>query len=67
MYFVEAIIEDETGKALEYRDLIKINTYRDTWSKSLANEIRQLYQIIQDIVYTNTMFFVRKAEIPKIK
>ena len=67
MYFAGSIIDDETGKALEYRDLIKINTYRDTWSKSLANEIRQLYQVIQDIVYTNTMFFVRKAEIPKIK
>ena len=37
MYFVEAIIEDETGKALEYRDLIKIDKYQYTWSESLAN------------------------------
>ena len=40
MYFAVAIIDHETGKALEYRDLIKIDKHRDTWSKSLVNEIR---------------------------
>ena len=65
MYFAVAIIDHETGKALEYRDLIKIDKHRDTWSKSLANEIRRLAQGIREIVGTNTMFFVRKSDMPK--
>ena len=65
MYFSGAIIDDETGKALKYRDQIKTDKYKNTWSKSLANEIRRLAQGIREIVGTNTMFFVRKSDMPK--
>ena len=65
MYFAGAIIDDTTGKSLEYRDLMKIDKYRDTWAKSLANEIGRLSQGIRDIAGTNTIEFIRKADIPK--
>ena len=65
MYFAGAIIDDTTGKLLEYRDLMKIDKYRDTWAKSLANEIGRLTQGIRDISGTNTIEFIRKTDIPK--
>ena len=36
-FFAGAVIDDDSGQALEYRDLIKKDKYRDTWSTSLAN------------------------------
>eukprot|EP00956_Cyclotella_meneghiniana_P020333 scaffold35676_cov69-Cyclotella_meneghiniana.AAC.2 len=60
-----AVIDEETGKALEYRDLIKLDKYKDVWSKSYANELGRLTQGIRDIPGTNTMFFIHKSEIPE--
>jgi len=36
MYFAGVIIDDTMGKSLEYRDLMKIDKYCDTWAKFLA-------------------------------
>ena len=33
------VIDEETGKALEYCDLIKLDKYKDVWSKSYVNEL----------------------------
>jgi hypothetical protein len=60
-----AVIDEETGKALEYKDLIKLDKYKDVWSKSYANELGRLTQGIRDIPGTNTMFFIHKADIPE--
>ena len=65
MHFANAIIDDVTGKSLEYRDLMKMEKHRETWATSLANEIGRLAQGIREIKGTNTIQFVHKKEIPK--
>ena len=47
--FAGAIIDDETGKSLEYRDLMKSDKHSKLWAISLANEIGRLAQGICDI------------------
>ena len=64
-YFANAIIDEETGKLLEYQDLVKLEKYRDTWTTSLANELVRLAQGICDVPGTNTIFFIPKSDIPK--
>ena len=54
-----------TGKILEYRDLTKVPELRETWIKSLANEMGRLAQGIRDIKGTNTIYFIDKSEMPK--
>ena len=50
---------------MEYRELIKRPETRETWFKSLANEIGRLAQGIRDIKGMDTIFFIPKYEIPK--
>ena len=64
-HIVGAVIDNDTGKKLEYRDLIKKDKCRDTWIKSLANELGRLSQGIRNIKGTDTIFFVLKSAIPK--
>ena len=64
-YFAGTTIDDKTGQSLEYRDLIKRPELRDTWFKSLANELGRLAQGIRDIKGTDTIFFIPKIEIPQ--
>eukprot|EP00957_Ditylum_brightwellii_P158150 12037686-Ditylum_brightwellii.AAC.1 len=60
-----AIVDEETGRAMEYRDLIKNPKYMDDWKHSFANEIGQLAQgLKRDINGTDTILFVRHDEIP---
>ena len=63
--FVGVIIDDETGKSLEYRQLIQIDRYKKIWSRSYANELSCLAQGIRDIPGTNTIQFIRKDQVPK--
>ena len=63
--FAGAVIDEETGKQMEYRDLIKKPELFSLWTRSLANELGRLTQGIRDIVGTNTMFFIPKSEIPQ--
>ena len=64
-HFAGAIIDETTGKSLEYRDLIKDEKIRLIWERSLANKIGRLAQGIRDVKGTNTFFFIPKADIPK--
>ena len=64
-YFADAIIVKTTGESLEYRELIKRPETRETWFRSLANEIGRLARGIRDIKGTDTIFFIPKYEIPK--
>jgi hypothetical protein len=53
-----AVICPETGKSLKHQELITTLKYKIQWMKSTANEINRLYN-------TNTIRFIRRAEIPK--
>eukprot|EP00957_Ditylum_brightwellii_P179904 13704373-Ditylum_brightwellii.AAC.1 len=43
-YMANAIVDEETGRALEYRDLIKDPKYKDDWKHSFSNKLGQLAQ-----------------------
>eukprot|EP00970_Alexandrium_tamarense_P007123 scaffold1237_cov194-Alexandrium_tamarense.AAC.1 len=64
-HFAFAVIDEETGKPLEYKDLMKLDQYKRIWSTSFANELGRLTQGIRDIPGTNTMFYIHKSEIPE--
>ena len=50
---------------MEYRELIKRPETRETWFRSLANEIGRLAQGIRNIKGTGTIFFIPKYELPR--
>ena len=62
--FVGAIIDYETGKSLELRNLINMDKYRDIWVKSFANELCQLAQGIRDVPGTGTIDFIPHTDVP---
>ena len=62
---VSAVIDDETGDSMEYRQLIKHPKYKEIWSKSYANELGRLTNGIRDIPGTKTMTYIYKKDIPK--
>ena len=62
--FYGAIINDETGKSLEFCHLIKIDKYRNIWMKSFANELGCLAQGIRDVPGTKTIEFVPHSDVP---
>lgn len=68
MHYSNAVIDKETGKALKYHDLIKHPKYKAIWTKSAANEIRNLAKGVRgQYKGTNTIQFVPKSAIPKGK
>ena len=62
--FSGAIIENETGKSLEFCHLIKMDKYRNIWMKSFANELGRLAQGIRDVPGTNTIDFIVHTDVP---
>ena len=64
-YFAGAITCKETGQPLEYRDLIKRPEVKEIWEKALSNELGRLAQGVREIKGTDTIFFIKKSEIPK--
>ena len=56
--FSGAILDDETGKYLEFCHLIKLDKYRFIWMKSFSNELGRLTQGIHEISGTNTIDFI---------
>ena len=60
-----AIIDPMTGKALEYRDPLKMGQSRDIWSKAFIKEVDGLAQgKCGHKIPTNTIFFIKKQDIP---
>ena len=60
-----AVMDDETGELLEYRQLIKHHKFKQTWGKAFGNEIGRLAQGMPGRVEgTNTFFFINQDEIP---
>ena len=64
-YFANAIIDEDTGKYLEYRDLVNMEKYHNTWTTSFANELGRLAQGILEVPGINTILFIPKSDIPK--
>ena len=60
-----AVLDQETGDLLEYRQLINHPKYRREWSKSFGNEIGRLAQGMPGRVQgTETFFFIKYETIP---
>ena len=57
--WAQAVLDDDTGDLLEYRQLIKNPKYKEVWSNSFAKEIRRLADT------TKTIAFVSKHQIPQ--
>jgi hypothetical protein len=57
----DAVINEETGKSMEHKDLLKDPKYREDWSRAAANEFGRLFNGVgknadgtQRVVGTNT-------------
>lgn len=61
---VNAILDETTGKTLEYRQLRKMKKYKNVWEKSFTKELDQLAQGKCGHEGTNTIFFIRRKQIP---
>ena len=59
-----AIVDPNSGKELEYRDLIKLEKHKDIWSASFSQDLYQLEQGTTGINSTDTIFFVPHSKIP---
>ena len=68
-HYATPITHSETGKSMEYRDLINDPSTRATWLRSAANEFGRLAQGLSDnrVEPTNTIFFIPLSKVPKHK
>jgi hypothetical protein len=69
-----AVIDEETGKSMEYRDLLKDPKHQETWSRAAANEFGRLFNGVgknaegtQRVKGTNTCYWIRKSQVSKGK
>jgi hypothetical protein len=60
-----AVIHPDTGKSMEYWDVMKIPTLKPLWERGLGDECQLFFQGLRDIKGTNTCFFVELKNIPK--
>jgi hypothetical protein len=61
-----AVLDKDSGKLLNYRQLLVHPKYKKAWSVSSANEFGRLAQGVGGrIKGTNTVFFIHESEIPK--
>ena len=61
-----AVMDQATGKLLNYHALLRHPAYHDDWTKSSANEFGRLANGVGGRVKgTNTIRFIRKRDIPK--
>ena len=62
---LNAVLNEETGEIMEYRQLMKSPKYRNLYKHSYIKELGRLAQDIPDVVKgTNTIFFIDKADVP---
>ena len=60
-----AVMDAETGKLLNYRQLMQSAHHKEVWSKSSANEFGQLANGVGGrIKGTNTIKFIQKRDVP---
>jgi hypothetical protein len=61
-----AVMDAETGKVLNYRQLMQSTKHKETWSKSSANEFGRLANGVGGrIKGTNTIKFIHKRDVPR--
>ncbi len=62
-----AVMDPDTGKLLNYCQLMRSTKYRDAWSLSLANEFGWLANGVGGRIKnpTNTIQFIHQHEVPK--
>jgi hypothetical protein len=67
VYQAMAVMDADTGKLLNYRQLMQSTKYRDAWSLSLANKFGQLDNGVGGRIKnpTNTIQFIHQHEVPK--
>jgi hypothetical protein len=58
-------LHPDTGKAMEYVDIMKIPALKPLWRRGMGNECRRLFQGTRDIKGMNTLFFMELKNIPK--
>ncbi len=64
--FTSPVLDQDTGKMLEYHQLLPDPKHQAIWSKVGVNEFGRLAQEVgKRIDGTNTIFFVHKHEIPQ--
>ena len=68
------IIDEESGKAMEYKDLLNHDCYNETWSKAETNEYGRLFQGCgknkdgtQQVEGTNTCHWIPQSKVPRRK
>ena len=68
-HYATPITHSETGKSMEYRDLITDPSTHATWLRSASNEFSHLAQGLPDnrVEPTNTIFFIPFSKVPKHK
>jgi hypothetical protein len=69
-----AVINEETGKSMEYRDLLNDPKHREILSRAAANEFGRLFNGVgnnadgtQRVKGTNTCRWIKKSQVPKGK
>ena len=62
-----SVIHPDTGSSMEYKQLLKDPRFREDWLHSSANEFGRLAQGVGTRMPhgSNTIFFIRKTDIPK--
>jgi hypothetical protein len=73
-YRAEAVIDEETGKSMEYKDLLKDPKYREDWSRAAANKFGRLFNGAgknkdgtQRVIGTNTCHWIKRSQVLKGK
>ncbi len=63
---VQLIRNDKTGEYLNYWQLNQDPKHKEIWNTLAANEFRRLAQGVgKRVKATNTIFFIRKDQVPK--
>ena len=67
--YAAPVTHADTGRSMEYRDLLADPTTRDVWLHSAANEFGRLAQGLPDnrVDATNTIFFIPVTKVPRNK
>ena len=58
------IVDVDTGKSLEYRQLIRDSKHKLVWNNSMSNKIGRLAHRNSRVQRTNTMYFITYENIP---
>jgi hypothetical protein len=60
-----AVVLPETGKEMEYVEILNEPTLIPLWGRGMGNECGRIFQGLQDIEGKNTCFFIELKNIPK--